>query len=352
MVKQDYLMLAHTFKKSKHNIAGWYVSEKLDGTRAFWDGGLSRGKMAKNVPYANCVKDDRLTVQPVATGLWSRSGKVIHAPDYFLDTLPNCLLDGELFIDRGEFQRLRTIVADHSPGSGWHDVKYMVFDSPAWLQFGKDREIKIRSEYSFWIKDAFKWIADLGCNNIERVRDSWNFEHTLIWLEKRCLGENCYLLPQERLPLNYHGAVERAEEKLNEIVVHGGEGLVFRNPISKWETIRSHNLLKFKPWNDAEGIIVGFTSGRETDRGSKLLGLIGALVLSFNGKRLELSGLTDEERAFANATMGLFASTHPGSQMPGTFQGRHFNVGQVVTFKYRELSDDGVPKEARYFRPK
>jgi hypothetical protein len=36
--------------------------------------------------------------------------------------------------------------------------------------------------------------------------------------------------------------------------------------------------------------------------------------------------------------------------MPEDFQGKHFKVGDVVTFKYRELSDDGIPKEARYWR--
>ena len=41
--------------------------------------------------------------------------------------------------------------------------------------------------------------------------------------------------------------------------------------------------------------MTGFTSGRETNKGSRLLGKIGALITDFNGKRLELSGLTDTE---------------------------------------------------------
>ena len=36
--------------------------------------------------------------------------------------------------------------------------------------------------------------------------------------------------------------------------------------------------------------------------------------------------------------------------MPDWFQGRHFKRGQTVTFKYRELTSDGIPKEARYWR--
>ena len=46
--------------------------------------------------------------------------------------------------------------------------------------------------------------------------------------------------------------------------------------------------------------MVGFTSGRETHKGSRLLGKIGALIVDYQGKRLELSGLTDAEREFAD----------------------------------------------------
>ena len=44
------------------------------------------------------------------------------------------------------------------------------------------------------------------------------------------------------------------------------------------------------------------------------------------------------------------AAEKPGQDMPSFFQGKCFKVGQTVTFKYRELSDDGIPKEARYWR--
>jgi hypothetical protein len=78
--------------------------------------------------------------------------------------------------------------------------------------------------------------------------------------------------------------------------------------------------------------------------------MIGALITDFNGKRLELAGLTDVERGFQTTEMSAYAKDHPDEDMPATFQGRCFKVGQKITFKYRELSDDGVPKEARYWR--
>ena len=130
----------------------------------------------------------------------------------------------------------------------------------------------------------------------------------------------------------------------------GGEGVVIRNPMSSWTPKRHKGLLKFKPFEDAEATIIGFTSGRETDKGSRLLGKIGALIVDYKGKRLELAGLTDAEREFLNPDMSRAAAEKPGEDMPEFFQGKHFKVGQTVTFIYRELTDEGMPKEARYFR--
>ncbi len=345
IMKQEYLMLAHVFKPGKHNIGGWYMSEKLDGCRCFWDGGVSRGIPASEVPWANTVKDNRLLELPVATGLWSRSGKVIYAPNDWLNQLPKCPLDGELYMARGCFQNLRCIIAEHKPSKAWNRVMFMVFDSPHWFTFRELREVKIRSEYSFFVN--FGAWPDPKAS----VKDNWTFEHTRVFIESKC-DNNKVACPmdQERLPLKHSDAIEHINKQLDRIVMEGGEGLMLRNPASRWVTQRSHNLLKVKPSNDAEGVITGFTSGRATERGSKLRGLIGALVLDFNGKRLELSGLTDDERQWEQFACKKWAWDHPGEEMPETFQGKYFRVGNTVSFKYRELSDDGIPKEARYWR--
>jgi hypothetical protein len=53
-----------------------FVSEKYDGFRAWWDGGVSRGLPITAVPWANKNKKDRLLREPVSTGLWSFYGNV------------------------------------------------------------------------------------------------------------------------------------------------------------------------------------------------------------------------------------------------------------------------------------
>jgi hypothetical protein len=60
--------------------------------------------------------------------------------------------------------------------------------------------------------------------------------------------------------------------------------------------------------------------------------------------------LTDEERQFSDDWSRGFAIDNPGEDMPAAVHSANFNIGQRVTFKYRELSVDGVPKEARYYR--
>jgi DNA ligase-1 len=346
-MKQEYLMLAQTYKPMKHYIAGWLLSEKMDGERAFWDGGVTRGMPADEVPYANTAKDYRLKTQPVATGLWTRSGKVIHALPKWLDQLPRVPLDGELFMGRKQFQTLRKIVAQHVPDERWNRVSFNVFDSPPMKRFLECREIKVRSQYSYWIEpSARNWYWELAAH--APIVHQEGFSRS--WLAANVKQNKVVvLIPQIKLSNVLTEAKAEVASHLDAFLMNDAEGVMLRNPSITWDTIRSHGLLKHKPWSDAEGVIIGFTSGRETERGSKLRGLIGALVIDFNGKRLELSGLTDEERKF-DANHEDWAWHHPGEEMPEFTEGAHFKVGQLITFKYRELSDDGVPKEARYWR--
>jgi ATP-dependent DNA ligase len=160
----------------------------------------------------------------------------------------------------------------------------------------------------------------------------------------------CYLHPQTKLIDIPEAAGNQVEEYLQRVLDQGGEGVVIRNPEGIWTPKRHRNILKYKPFSDAEARVVGFTSGRETNKGSRLLGKIGALIVDYQGKRLELSGLTDAEREFADQMARDWAVNNPGIDAPYWVEGKHFKKGQAVTFKYRELSDDGIPKEARYWR--
>lgn len=332
MAKSEYLLLAHVYRPVKDNIAGWYVSEKLDGCRAFWDGGVSRGELAANVRYANIIKD---TKPVVATGLWSRTGKVIHAPDSWLDALPDCLLDGELYLGPGRFQELRTVIGPHVPSPRWGEVGFKVFDSPTWEAFTKVREIKIRNDYSFWVRSS---------PSVTTVERDWPYDFIIKFLKAKLAGNPvATIIEQEQLPLAYYHAVDRLEQMLDKIAKKDGEGVMLRQSSFRWRAVRSHGLLKYKPIRQSQATVTGFTAGK-----GRLVGRIGALVVDFNGKRLELSGMTDEERVLPSDS-AAWAEQNPGADLPFTCP-FYFTIGQLVKFKYRELSDDGIPKEARYTR--
>ena len=85
------------------NLDNYWVSEKLDGVRAYWDG----------------------------KRLLTRQGNTIHAPRWFYDKLPAQPLDGELWIARGKFEQTVSTVRKNIPVDGeWAAVRYMVFDLP------------------------------------------------------------------------------------------------------------------------------------------------------------------------------------------------------------------------------
>lgn len=356
MQLREFLMLAHKYQPTKYKVAGWYVSEKLDGTRAFWDGGLTRGIPTREVPWAGVIdpktQHEKNRIKPMSTGLWSRYGNPIMAPDWFLNKLPPIMLDGELWAGRGNFQLLRSICADDEPGPGWSDVEYAVFGSPHPDNFAFDGLIRNANMYCQMNSDKISEFIhrrnEILGSGFMRVQDGATFDEELTCLRAAFDDGPVYLLRQRKLPEENYEAV--IEEILEKTVSDGGEGIVLRDPMSQWEPRRVRTLLKYKPFNDAEGTITGFTAGRETNKGSKHLGKIGALIVDYKGKRLELGGLTDSERLFAKTESVKYAAQHPGEDMPEGTQGLKYTTGESVTFIYRELSDEGIPKEARLLR--
>ncbi|KAJ3165366.1 hypothetical protein HDU88_004160 [Geranomyces variabilis] len=84
---------------------GWWISEKLDGVRAYWD--------------------------PTEKKIFSRLGNAFTAPDWFLNALPTDMsLDGELFVGRKQFSQTVSIVKTHN-STKWHSLAFHVFDAPS-----------------------------------------------------------------------------------------------------------------------------------------------------------------------------------------------------------------------------
>ena len=97
------LLLAKTYREGI-DLAQYWVSEKLDGVRAYWDGET----------------------------LASRNGNRFNAPPWFIEDFPHVPLDGELWMGRGTFERLSGAVRRQRPDDAqWRDITFMVFDLPS-----------------------------------------------------------------------------------------------------------------------------------------------------------------------------------------------------------------------------
>lgn len=360
--RREFVILANKYKDDKHRakVNGWLVSEKLDGTRCFWDGGVSRGKLTIDVPWASIYnpKDDgqlKKKIKPVASGLWSRYGNPIMAPDWFLDGLPIQFLDGELWAGHGQFQLNRSICAGDTPDPRFDQIRYMVYGAPTLKGIFQDGEIKNANFHrQIDFEACAAYVRKAGPKLMRTIDNGRTTEATfadeLQWLG--CLGNHC---AGTKPTWEIHKQVTITPDMdlvqyMEQFVEAGAEGVVIRNPAGIYTPKRVNDLLKYKPWEDDEGTLKGFTSGRETDKGSKHLGKIGALILDYKGQRLELAGLTDEERLFTSDAMFAHAAANPGKDMPDWFRAKHFKLGDQITFQYRELSDDKIPKEARYYR--
>ncbi len=164
-------------------------------------------------------------------------------------------------------------------------------------------------------------------------------------------GSKCYLHRQTKLFDIPQEAAAQVEAFLQRVLDLGGEGVVVRNPLATWTPKRHKDILKHKPFKDAEARIIGFTSGRETGKGSRLSGQDRR---PDHGLRGQAAGTRRPDRRRARVFIGRDGSLRVGQSRRGHARpvpGSALQAkGQVVTFKYRELSDDGIPKEARLWR--
>src|SRR5579859_215455 len=245
------LLLAESWDNAA-DLSDWWMSEKLDGVRAYWDG----------------------------KQFLSRQGNIYYAPDWFIEGLPALPLDGELWIDRKKFQRTVSIVRRQDKNDLWKEVRFLVFDAPAQTSAFEERVA--------FVKD----VLASGKSKFARPH-----EHQL------CKDLDCLRTELARI------------ESL------GGEGLMLRQPASKYVAGRSWTLLKVKNFHDAEAVVIAHQPGAGRHKGR-----LGALVVRLpNGKEFSVgTGFSDKERAVPPP------------------------VGQTITFRFQELSEAGIPRFPSY----
>ncbi len=244
------VMLANVYR-GHEDVTQFWVSEKLDGVRARWDG----------------------------KQFISRGGIVFIAPAWFVQGFPDKPLDGELWMGRGHYQDVVSAVRKQVPDDDWKAVKFMVFDLPTH-----------------------------GGTFTERVE------------AMRQLATTPYLQVIEQFRVDSNKALM---DKLDDLVKQGGEGLVLHRQNALYHSGRSDDLLKLKPFEDAEAIVIGYKPGK-----GKNTGLIGAIKVRMdNGKTFYIgSGFTQQQRKNPPA------------------------LGSLVTYRYQGFTQAGIPRFAVFIR--
>ena len=231
------------------------MSEKLDGMRIIWDG---KGN------------------------LYSRNGNLVLAPLFFVRALPaGTVLDGELFLERGEFQQCMSI-AKQSNERDWRRLTFVVFDAPL-------------------IKGNFETRLQAARNALTRAQVDTSIAK--VHEQVICRGKS------------------HVYEELDRITALDGEGVMLRNPAAQYKGGRVSDLLKVKKFHDAEARVVGQEEGKGRNEGR--LGALVCVMMNDNTKQFKVgTGFTDSEREWENAP----------------------RIGSAITYRYFELTKAGLPR--------
>ena len=167
---------------------------------------------------------------------------------------------GELWCGREQFERCVGIIKYHkgSTAAEWKHLCYLVFDAPV-VKGAENVPYEKRQAFVENVTKDAPYAAAVGI--------------------RKCEGQ------------------EHLTQLLQAVCSHGAEGLMLRQPGSRYERVRSKSLLKVKTFMDAEAKVIGHTPGK-----NRLQGMLGALQLE-----MPCSGHTFEVRVHLS---------HPPTHIP------------------------------------
>jgi DNA ligase 1 len=144
-------------------------------------------------------------------------------------------------------------VRKHSPEADrWKQIKLMVFDAPL-----------VKAKFSLRVKAIKHELAKAPNSNAKMV------------VQRNCKDK------------------EHLQELMEEILQGKGEGVMIKDPESKYEGKRSYSLLKVKRFEDAEATVIGHAKGT-----GRCLSMCGAIIVrEKDGTEFKIgSGFTDAQR--------------------------------------------------------
>ena len=230
--------------------------------------------------YLISEKLDGIRARWTGSELLTRNGNRIHAPVWFTQNWPAEPLDGELWTKRNDFQRIASIVLSETPDARWRRIKFMVFDAPT-------------SNAPF-------------AKRVEQMKRIIN----------KTESQTLQLIPQFTV-----SSEAEFEQRLDEVVKAGGEGLMLHHREARYQDGRSEYLLKAKRFEDDEARVIEYLPGK-----GKYAGMMGSLLVEGrSGLQFKIgSGFTNAERL---------------NPPP---------IGSWVTYKFYGKTKKGLPRFASF----
>ena len=220
-------------------------------------------------------------------GIYSRLGNMFPHLDTIVNELKgiNMVLDGELYYDGNmTFQKINGLVRkktlNDDDKKDLELIKYIVYDTIS------DKDFSERYD------------------DLKKLFKDNKFKNIILHKTEICKSSDCI------------------SEHHNAYVKMGYEGIIIRNKLGGYsENFRSENLQKFKIFSDAEYLITGFTDGKGAEKNAIIWECETQLHQKFTVR--PAGSMNDRKNLYKN--------------------GKKY-IGFLLTVKYQELTDDGIPR--------
>ena len=305
--------LAHHYDPQS-NYTGWLASRKMNGNAFLWDGGVTKGMMTSEIPWAS-------DPGRMSTGMWSlgrSSGmKVMYVPPEILIGMPPFPTQGEVWHESDNRQKVGVCRKKFSYKEEWKYLQLLSHTHKPFCTWG--------------IPEGHKLLGDT------RVCEYWSNQITAkrtAMLQDYCHVEQTMVQSKDHF-----------DQMFSNALAHGWEGLMLVNPNAKFETDRSWNVLKVKPEFETEGTVVGYKDGIS----GKRLGGYGGLLVSttWNEKVKSVTGGT-VAMVGKTTTFGVCGLT--GEELAQVT--RVYPIGSTVRFAFSEVADTAIPQSCNVYRGK
>jgi DNA ligase-1 len=266
---KTFPMLAHVYDpKSKTKVKNpivypCFVQPKLDGLRCL----------------IYMAADGTVITQSRTGGAFTTMDHIKAGLTQFFERWPTVILDGELYTNQYPFEELVGL------------IKRKQVDDP---RIGK---------VHFHIYDI---VSPNGYTE-----------------RRQFILDNKHLFPPtfEIVKTEEATTVEDFKAKFTEYVQEGYEGIMLRNKKGPYVSNRSHDLQKYKEFEEDEFVIVGFKEAEGRDTGTVIWKCATKTGDEFDCRPI---GSIEHRKAL--------------------FQNANANIGKMLTIKYQELSEKGIPR--------